>query len=322
MSFLFLYLVTEYQGHALEVARDLDIQEYDAIVTVSGDGVVHEIINGFLQRPDARDAIRKVSLGIIPGGTSNSFSISMLGEKLGFDPVHTALQVIKGRPLAMDICSVTYEDRRYFSFLSHSFGIAAYADLGTEHMRWMGDTRTVVGLLQEIFSGKTYKMEASVLIAEDNKDKMKESARSSLKAAVWKPVDPGQGAVEDTIPPLSEPVPDNWTTINEDIAMFLTSKVPLLNRGMLSHPCASPNDGYLDLLLARGGHGITKQLSMFTSVETGKHINMAHVSRWTFVNIKLLYSRLSPLGRILQGQSFPYETYCETWQECLCCCGR
>jgi sphingosine kinase len=59
----------------------------------------------------------------------------MSGEKLGFDHVHCALQVIKGKPLGMDICSVTYDDRRYYSFLSHSFGISAYADLGTEHMR-------------------------------------------------------------------------------------------------------------------------------------------------------------------------------------------
>jgi sphingosine kinase len=256
----------------------MDINNYDAIVTVSGDGVIHEIINGFLQRPDARDAIKKVSLGIIPGGTSNSLSISMLGEKLGFDPVHTSLQVIKGRSLAMDICSVTYDDRRYFSFLSHSFGIAAYADLGTEHMRWMGDTRTVVGLLQEIFSNKTYKMEASLLIAESEKSKMKENCRSNLRASVWKDVSSETGAVVDTIPPLSDPVPENWTTINDDISFFLTSKVPLLNRGMLCHPCASPNDGLIDLLMVRGGKGITKQLGVFTSIENGKHMDMDIVS--------------------------------------------
>lgn len=272
------YIVTEHQGHALEIARDMDIENYDAIVSVSGDGVLHEVINGFLQRLDAREAIRKVSLGIIPGGTSNSFSISMLGEKLGFDPVHTALQVIKGRSLAIDICSVTYEDRRYFSFLSHSFGIAAYADLGTEHMRWMGDSRTVVGLLQEIFANKTYKMEASALIEEKDKSKMKEQCRNNLKASVWKPVNPENGAVNDTIPPLNEPVPDTWTTINDDISFILTSKVCLLNRGMLSHPCASPNDGMLDLLMVRGGKGITKQLGVFTSVDTGTHIDSDIVS--------------------------------------------
>ena len=63
---------------------------------MSGDGVIHEVINVFLQRPDAREAIRKLPLGVIPGGTGNALSVSMLGEKAGFDPQYTALQVIKG----------------------------------------------------------------------------------------------------------------------------------------------------------------------------------------------------------------------------------
>jgi sphingosine kinase len=89
--------VTEHQGHAIQIVKDLDKEAFDAIVTVSGDGVIHDVINGFMQRPDARDAMRRVSLGIIPGGTGNSLSISLLGEKRGFDPVYTALQVIKGK---------------------------------------------------------------------------------------------------------------------------------------------------------------------------------------------------------------------------------
>ena len=93
---MYIILETEYQGHAIEIAKNLDIDVYDAIVTVSGDGIIHEVINGFSERPDARTALKKVPLGVIPGGTGNALSICMLGEKLGFDPVHTARQVIKG----------------------------------------------------------------------------------------------------------------------------------------------------------------------------------------------------------------------------------
>jgi sphingosine kinase len=92
----FWNVVTERQGHGVDIAKEIDIEAFDSIVTVSGDGVIHEVINGFLQRPDAREAIRKLPLGVIPGGTGNALSVSLLGEKAGFDPQYTALQVIKG----------------------------------------------------------------------------------------------------------------------------------------------------------------------------------------------------------------------------------
>lgn len=80
----------------MEIARDLDADAYDAVVMVSGDGVIHEVINGFLQRPDAETVMKRLPLGVIPGGTGNALSVCLLGEQLGFDPVHTALQVVKG----------------------------------------------------------------------------------------------------------------------------------------------------------------------------------------------------------------------------------
>lgn len=122
---------TEYQGHAIQIAQDLDLEAYDTIVTVSGDGVIHEVINGLLQRPSGG----LLPIGVIPGGTGNALSICLLGEQAGFDPTAAALQIIKGRPLALDLCSVTFDDHRYFSFLSQNYGITSYADLGTENMR-------------------------------------------------------------------------------------------------------------------------------------------------------------------------------------------
>ncbi|KAL7314856.1 sphinganine kinase lcb4 [Mucor circinelloides] len=281
---------TEHQGHALQIAQDLDIHAYDAIVTVSGDGVIHEVINGFLKRPDAREAMKQVSLGIIPGGTGNSLIISLLGEKRGFDPVYTALQVIKGKSMALDLCSVVYDDHRYFSFLSQNYGITAYADLGTEHMRWMGDTRAVVGLMQEIFSRRSYKIEAAVQVVESDKSKIQRDYVTAYANENRVPVNDLDGQVSDTIPDLSQPVPKEWMIIDDDISFFLASKVPLLSRGMLSHPCALPNDGQIDLLLIRGSPSITKQLDVFTKVETGNHLNSDIVEYY-----KIRAFRLTPV---------------------------
>ncbi|KAI8080187.1 ATP-NAD kinase-like domain-containing protein [Gilbertella persicaria] len=269
---------TEHQGHALQIAQDLDIDAYDAIIAVSGDGVIHEIINGFLKRPDAREAMKKVSLGIIPGGTNNSLAISILGEKRGFDPEFNALQIIKGKPMALDLCSVVYDDHRYFSFLSQNYGITAYADLGTEHLRWMGDTRTVIGMLQEILGRKSYRIQAAIQVVESDKNRIKAKYKDAFKKESREPMNELEGQVVDGMPNLSEPLPTDWLVIDGDVAFFLASKVPLLARGMLSHPCALPSDGTIDLMLVRGKPGVLKQLDVFTKVETGKHMDSDIVS--------------------------------------------
>ena len=39
----------------------------------------------------------------------------------------------------VDLCSVTQKDRKFLSFLSQAIGLMAELDLGTEHLRFMGD---------------------------------------------------------------------------------------------------------------------------------------------------------------------------------------
>ena len=63
---------TTHRYHAKEVARDLNIRQYDAIVSISGDGVLHEVVNGLMERPDAVVA-HKVPLGAIPAGNDWGF---------------------------------------------------------------------------------------------------------------------------------------------------------------------------------------------------------------------------------------------------------
>lgn len=39
----------------------------------------------------------------------------------------------------IDVCSVTQNDKRVLSYLSQAIGLMAELDLGTEHLRFMGD---------------------------------------------------------------------------------------------------------------------------------------------------------------------------------------
>lgn len=50
--------------------------------------------------------------------------------------------------MKVDLFSFMQDDKRTISFMSQSLGLMADLDIGTEHLRWMGDTRFIVGLLR------------------------------------------------------------------------------------------------------------------------------------------------------------------------------
>jgi len=53
-----------------------------------------------------------------------------------------------GQPMKVDLFSFTQDHKRSISFMSQSLGLMADLDIGTENLRWMGDTRFMVGLLR------------------------------------------------------------------------------------------------------------------------------------------------------------------------------
>jgi diacylglycerol kinase family enzyme len=53
-----------------------------------------------------------------------------------------------GHPMKVDICSFVQDGKRSMSFMSQALGIMADLDVGTDHLRWMGESRFIYGLLK------------------------------------------------------------------------------------------------------------------------------------------------------------------------------
>ncbi|KAN0064849.1 sphinganine kinase lcb4 [Thecaphora frezii] len=97
---------TQYRMHGVEIARDLDVENYDAIAIMSGDGLIHEVLNGFAKRSDAKKALR-LPLAPIPAGSGNAAAINLMGLEQGFSLALACLNIIKGRAMAADLLTVT-----------------------------------------------------------------------------------------------------------------------------------------------------------------------------------------------------------------------
>ena len=111
----FDFIITEHQGHAIELVRDSITEKgYTKLVSVGGDGTNNEVINGIFTQK--RFPTEQITMGIIPMGTGNDWR-----RTFGFDiDYQKNVRIIKaGNLFRHDIGKVTYYNHgnpqvRYF----------------------------------------------------------------------------------------------------------------------------------------------------------------------------------------------------------------
>ncbi|KAL0985189.1 hypothetical protein UPYG_G00153900 [Umbra pygmaea] len=170
---------TERQNHAKELIKEISLSDWDGIIIVSGDGLLHEVINGLMERPDWDSAI-KVPVGILPCGSGNALAGS-INHHAGYDMclrepllLNCCFQLCRGGVKPMDLVSVTTSPgpsqngypglpRRLFSFLSVAWGFVSDVDIESERYRGLGSARFTLGTLVRLASLRSYKGRLSYL---------------------------------------------------------------------------------------------------------------------------------------------------------------
>ncbi|XP_078126290.1 sphingosine kinase 1 isoform X2 [Sander vitreus] len=152
----------EHQNHARELVRKADLSQWDALVIMSGDGLLFEVINGLMEREDWQEAIQ-TPLGILPGGSGNALAASVhhysqsppaWNEEL---LLSCGFMLCKGLVGSMDLVSIHLASRqRLFSFLSLAWGFVADVDIESEKYRHVGAIRFLMGTLVRLASLRVY----------------------------------------------------------------------------------------------------------------------------------------------------------------------
>ncbi len=137
---------TQHRGHALEIARTVDLNASDGICVIGGDGTVHEVANGLMQRQEPTS----VPLGIIPAGTGNT-----LAEHLQcIDPVDAARRIVAGAIQPLDVIQVTMQDRIVHCVDLVGWGAVADINGTAEKLRLLGTIRYSVATLWQVLLAK------------------------------------------------------------------------------------------------------------------------------------------------------------------------
>ena len=298
---------TQFKGHAIEIAENLDTDAFDVIASCSGDGLPHEVFNGLGKKRDARKALSDIALVQLPCGTGNAMSWSLNGTDSNS---MAALYVVKGIRTPLDLISVTQGENRTLSFLSQSVGIVAESDLGTEHLRWLGSARFTYGFLVRLLRKTVYPCDLAVKVEIGTKAEIKEHCRTQPHARLSveerrsipsSRVPPVVGA-EDGLPALrygfvTDNLPPDWHLLPYDnLGNFYAGNMNYVSADTPFFPGALPNDGFLDLVTIDGDISRTEAVKLLLSVEKGTFIDTPDV----------LYRKISGYRIIPKGQKDGY----------------
>eukprot|EP01135_Chromosphaera_perkinsii_P003587 Nk52_evm45s248 gene=Nk52_evmTU45s248 len=247
-------IVTTHAGHASEHIKEADLKKYDGIITVGGDGLLHEVLNGLLHRDDKKQA-SKMPLGLLPAGSGNAMvrSLDINCFKSG------VLIAIKGNHIPLDVMHVSQGTESWYSHLSLTWALIADIDIESEKYRWMGGARFTFAGIARILKLRKYKGSLSYL-PHDSENTQEENS-----------VDFPQPKY--SLDANGNP-PKNWEKIEADFSLFSAMNVGWINTDMFITPYASNNDGCIDIVYGR--HEETKPtslLSIMADFESGKHVH-------------------------------------------------
>ncbi|KAM9672262.1 ceramide kinase isoform 2-T2 [Trichechus inunguis] len=143
-------IVTERANHAKESLYEMNIEKYDGIVCVGGDGTFSEVLHGLIGRTQQNASVDQnhpcaalvpspLRIGIIPAGSTDCVCYSTVGTN---DVETSALHIVLGDSLPMDVSAVHHNS----TLLRYSVSLLGYGFYGdiikdSEKKRWMGLVR-------------------------------------------------------------------------------------------------------------------------------------------------------------------------------------
>lgn len=309
------YEETRYHQHAVEIARQLDITKYDVIACCLGDGIPHQVINGFYQRPDhGALAFDAIAITQLPCGSGNALTLSTHGSN---DAAMATLSMLKAKRTKLDLMAVTQGDTTSLSFLTQCFGMIADADIGTEHLRWMGSIRFEIGVVQKVFSRTSYPCDVYVEYVVDDKKDM-EAHFNRHRSPLTPKMDDKAADIREILqrqgPSLAEDPPKHWTKlpsqVTDNLNILYVGKMPYISNDTQFFPAALPNDATMDLVISDTNSSVWETTKTLLCIDKGLHVHKDKIIHAKIKSYRLVPKLHNPKGHhiSIDGESFPVDT--------------
>ncbi|KAK1937187.1 Sphingosine kinase 1 [Phytophthora citrophthora] len=258
---------------------------------------------GLMNRKDWQQASLQ-PLGIIPGGSGNGLSASLLsraGER--FEAINAAYSLAKGQVQELDLFSATNNDGKVmYGFLSLEWAFIADMDIKSERYRFFGDMRFLIASTLQIFGfGRTdFPGRLKYFVSKDDEP---EPAKyhDTFSAAEMKDkptcicLEKEQKGEEA----------DKWQEMDGPFYMFWSMNVSHAAADAYIAPPAEISDGYFHMMLVSGESysrmGLAK---LMMGIEDGSHLD---VDRVQLIRTRAFTVRASSANDLMcvDGELFP-----------------
>lgn len=147
-------LISKKHGESVTLSENLNIQDYDGILAVGGDGTLFEVINGLFKN---RQNIEK-PIGQIPVGTGNSFI-----KDLGISNLEESINVIiSGKTREIDLGEFSYSKGKHFFINLLGTGFVSNVAYRAKKYKKLGSLSYILGVLEEVAVLRSTKIEINI----------------------------------------------------------------------------------------------------------------------------------------------------------------
>ncbi|KRX06162.1 ATP-NAD kinase-like domain [Pseudocohnilembus persalinus] len=254
-GFQYKQIDTEKLNHANEIILKMSSEEllsYQGIVTFSGDGLPHEIINAIQQREDKEQALQ-IGISALPGGSGNALATSICkkaNEQLGM--ISSIYALIKGKKQNMDLIELQIDDqqKKIYSFVSINYAYIADCDINSEKLRCLGGARfDVYGfyrcLIQKKYPTKIY---IKKQIQIDQQQNQQQNEEQQMKK-------------------------EDWDLVQGNLKYLVISNTPYIGETINSAPLAQIDNGFCDIQILNN----TSYISLYKfalTFQNGTHFDI------------------------------------------------
>lgn len=295
-------VVTQYANHAREYVTTLvDYKQFNCYMTIGGDGILYEIINGFASRENGMNILKELSFAPIPGGSGNGLIKSILFECYedctADIATFAAIRSHGNGTVPLDLSRVVTNDNQvHYSFHSIFWGIMCDFIRGTEQFRWFGPKRFQVGAIYVILRRRVYQGRLCIKLIP-NELEYDHTEYPLRKIPCNRLLD---GEAVDA---------NNWLTLTGKFTMVTVSHGSHVTTVIHSGPGVRIADGVLTLLVTQDV-GRVPLAKIFKGMRSGQQVYnpSMRVFRCTEFSLETLPScKYNDIGLFsLDGEHIPY----------------